>query len=150
MDNSSRWDPFETLAEHPLVVLTRHPSATLMGGGMSVAHGDRAVVVLDPKLSRRDERAVLGHELVHLEHAGVVTVAEPPAWAPGSLTEREERTVDETVARRLVPHAELAWWVTRACDAGEAVTAAQVAEEFDVPEPVARRALDQLRRLWRS
>ncbi|HJR24458.1 MAG TPA: hypothetical protein VJ804_03230, partial [Acidimicrobiales bacterium] len=76
----------------------------------------------------------LAHELVHVER-GVGY----PAATPATM-EREEAIVRREVAVRLVPLAALGDLVARRSDV-EPVTAALVAEEFDVPEDVAREAL---------
>jgi hypothetical protein len=57
---------------------------------------------------------------------------------------REERLVDDEVARRLVPAEELQLVCERADGLGECLTPHDVAAAFEVPESVARRALD----LW--
>lgn len=50
-------------------------------------------IVLDASLTRRDERCVLSHELVHAERGPF------PRW----LRPREERLVSSIAARRLIP-----------------------------------------------
>lgn len=95
---------------------------------------------LDPRLDRRQRRAALAHELVHLERGGGVTCAGMPAtWVP--LRQREEQRVNREVARRLVPPAELDALVESRRSVGP-VTSEVVADEFDVPEWVAGIALD--------
>ncbi len=91
-------------------------------------------ITLDASASRRDRRALLAHELVHVERG----VGYPDA-TPATM-QREEAIVRRETAIRLVPLPELARLVERRGDV-EPVTADLVAEEFDVPEHVAREAL---------
>ncbi len=99
-------------------------------------HGDH--ITLDASATRRERRALLAHELVHAERG----VGYPHATA--ATMEREEAIVRRETALRLVPLAELAALVDRRGDV-EPVTCEVVADEFDVPEPVAREALLALR-----
>jgi len=57
--------------------------------------------------------------------------------------EREEAIVRRETARRLVPPCELRALVDRRAEV-EPITAALVAEEFDVPERIAAEALQAL------
>ena len=95
-------------------------------------------ITIDAAASRRQRRALLAHELVHVER-GVGY----PAATPATM-EREEAIVRREVAVRLVPLPTLADLVARRSEV-EPVTAALVADEFDVPEDVAREALLALR-----
>ena len=103
-------------------------------------HDGRDHITIDASVSRRERSALLAHELIHLERG----VGYP--WASTATMEREEAIVRRETARRLVPPPELADLVARRSDV-EPVTAALVAEEFDVPEPVAQEALRALQTL---
>lgn len=117
-----------------------HPVAALMGGGFAARRGSAQLVVLDPSLVGPERSAALLHELVHLERGGGCEVpGAPVSW--DVVAAREERAVEAEVANRLVPRGALAHYVRSALANGDGVTAAAVAEEFDVPERVARRAL---------
>ncbi|MDP1819775.1 MAG: hypothetical protein Q8K58_07760 [Acidimicrobiales bacterium] len=94
--------------------------------------GDR--ITIDAAASRRDRRAYLAHELIHLERG----VGYPTATA--ATMEREEAIVRRETALRLVPLPELAALIERTEEL-EPVTASLVAEAFDVPEHVAAEAL---------
>jgi hypothetical protein len=100
-------------------------------------HGDR--IILDASAPRRERRALLAHELIHVERG----VGYPLASA--ATMEREEAIVRRETARRLVPLAELAALVTR-LDGLEPITAELVADEFDVPAHIAAEALAALHR----
>lgn len=91
-------------------------------------------ILLDTGLSRVERNATLCHELVH-HHRGLT--GDPRL---------DERDVDNEVARRLVPLDELAELVAAICDDGTPVMAWEIAEAFDVPQRVAERACELLRR----
>jgi Zn-dependent peptidase ImmA (M78 family) len=91
-------------------------------------------ITIDARATRRERRALLAHELVHVER-GIGY----PAATPATM-QREEAIVRREVAARLVPPDALEDLVARRSDV-EPVTALVVAEEFDVPEDVAREAL---------
>ena len=63
---------------------------------------------------------------------------QPATW--DAVVARDEAAVDDEVARRLVPPDELAPWVAARVEMGDAVMAWEIAEEWTVPERVARRA----------
>lgn len=107
--------------------------------GLWIREGGHDTIVLDPALSRRERRCVLAHELVHVER-GVGAGA-----ASAATMEREEAIVRREVSRRLVPPRALAVLVAGRSTVGP-VTAADVAEAFDVEEAVAALALEDLRR----
>jgi hypothetical protein len=100
------------------------------------ADGDH--ITIDAGASRRERRALLAHELVHAERG----VGYPAATA--ATMQREEAIVRRETAVRLVPLEALADLVARRSEV-EPVTPVVVAEEFDVPEGVAREALLALR-----
>ena len=113
--------------EHVGFALARLPAA--LGGGMWWPRGRRSAVILDRSLTQVERNAALAHELVHEE-------------LPGA----SERQVNDEVARRLVPLDELAQLVASICDDGTPVMAYEIAEAFDVPQAVAERACELLRR----
>jgi hypothetical protein len=93
--------------------------------------------VLDDRLTRRQRRCVLAHELVHAERGighGAATAA---------TMEREEAAVRREVARRLVPARQLRDFVDRRLTVGP-VTLEQIADEFDVDLEVAADAAADL------
>jgi hypothetical protein len=101
--------------------------------------GGHDVITIDQRATRTQRSALLAHELVHVERG----IGHPLATA--RTMEREEAIVRRETARRLVPPQELAELVARRSEV-EPVTVALVAEEFDVPEPVAAEALLALAR----
>jgi hypothetical protein len=133
------------LGWNPWMALRDRPRTTLMWqllsceGLVEVSPDGSAVVVLDPRLSRRERRAVLAHELIHLERRVL------PNGSPRAVVEREEYQVRAETVRRLVPPLQLRQLVVTRSDV-EPVTPHLVAEEFDVPVTVAVAALDRLRR----
>lgn len=130
------WNPWRSLRERPRAQLLWQ---RLVGtpGFVEVGVGGSEVIVLDPRVGRRQRRAVLAHELVHLDR-GLL-----PAGTPRLVVDREEFQVRAETARRLVPGPALARMVAERSDV-EGVTAAMVADEFDVPLDVAEVALAAL------
>jgi hypothetical protein len=110
---------------------------TALGAWVPGAAG-AATIVLATRLSRRQRRCVLAHELVHDERG--ITV---PLAAPAALVAKEEAIVERITARRLVPPDELAAFVSSRAEL-EGITPGLVVEEFDVELDVARRALAEL------
>lgn len=105
--------------------------------------GDYALIMIDPSEGRVRRRCLLAHELVHDERGGGCHADYmPPSWR--AVVRREEAWVNNIVADRLVPPQELQALCHRAVERGEAVTARDVADEFDVTEEVAERALARL------
>jgi len=131
------WNPWRALRNLPQVdVVRRHLSH---GRGLLGMDAEVAVVVLDDRLGQVERNAVLAHELVHYERGGGAHyVGQPDTW--DAVVARDEAAVDNEVARRLVPPDELAAWVAARVEMGECVMAWEIAEEWTVPERVARRA----------
>lgn len=128
------WNPWRALRDREHLRLGFHSAARHLGGGLYQRCSDgRAVVILDPALPRRERNAALAHELVHDERGGI------PDGAPQHLVAKEEAAVDRIVTRRLVPPDQLAEFVTRRLTVGP-VTAADIADEFDVPHQIAADA----------
>ncbi len=122
------------------VRLSRHLPGEV-GGGVLVRKTDGNIwILLDAHLPAHERRAVLAHELEHLARGSVRFVGSPTTW--DSVIVQEERRVDRNVARRLVPIDDLRAFVAARCSTGESVTAADVAEAFDVPVWVARCACE--------
>lgn len=141
----SRWNPWRALRarEHVRFRLAPLPDAT--GGGI-VAHtpdGARAAIVIDPALSLEERNAALAHELVHDERGLTTADGMPTSW--GAVVAREEQTVDRITAGRLVPIDELRQVVDVMLDLHGSIEARHVAEHFEVPEPVARLAMQMLK-----
>lgn len=132
------WNPWRSLGERPGIELWfgRLPDG-LHGLWQRDALGE--LIVLDDRLSRRQRRCVLAHELVHAERGighGAATEA---------TMEREEAAVRREVARRLVPPDQLADLVARRLTVGP-VTLDEIAEAFDVDADVAAEAVARHRR----
>jgi Zn-dependent peptidase ImmA (M78 family) len=136
------WNPWAELRRRRDVILLKPwdlPASA--GGGCCIANEAGAVIVLDRRLTQVERNAVLAHELVHAERGGICNDDEVPAtWAP--VVAREERTVDDIAVRRLVPPESLRRWCVTQESVGAHVEPWQVAEEWRVPERVARRALE--------
>ncbi len=134
------WNPWRALRSRTHIVFGLAVLPDRTGGAVYWPRGGRAALIIDPRLSRRDRNAALAHELVHDERGGGADHAGmPPSWAP--VVARDEAAVDQEVARRLVPLDELVKFCEVAVLLDLGVTAFDVAEHFDVPEPVAARAL---------
>lgn len=133
-----RWNPWAALRRRERARLrfaTVHPSGQ---GRVEVASDGTEWVYLDHRLGRVERNAVLGHELIHLER-GV-----PHVGCPQALRDKEEATVRQITAERLVPPGELAAFVRARTPVGP-VTVSDVCEEFDVPRDVAEEACRRLR-----
>ncbi len=125
------WEPWQALRARPEVELW---FADLDGArGLWTRRAGRDTVYLDASLGRRERRAVLAHELVHVERgighgsgATVLTMA------------KEERLVWDEAVRRLAPPSVLDRIRRRAVD-GSPVEEWEVGEELDLPPDVVRR-----------
>lgn len=135
-----RWHPWRALRERAHIELRFDPAAEATGGAVYGLVGERAAIVIDPGLDQVERRCALAHELVHDERR----ITSPAAT--DATMELEEERVRRATATRLVPLVEL-YELVRARAAVEGVTAAVVAEEFDVTERVAAEALRQLQAL---
>lgn len=103
-------------------------------------------MILDIELGRRERKAALAHELVHDDRGGGACVEGMPEMYRVVAT-REERRVARLAASHLVPVDELRAFIeARVGPELEGVTLTEVADEFDVTEAVARRAIEQLAR----
>lgn len=139
------WNAWAELRRREHILFDRRELPDATGGAIYARRNGWAVVLIDRRLGRRDRHAALAHELVHDERQPLTTMhGMPETWRP--LVAREEQAVDREVARRLVPLEDLAQFCDRMADLGEGVAPWHVADEFDVPEDVARRALDALTR----
>lgn len=99
-------------------------------GAVYWPRGRRAAIIIDPSLTRAERNVALAHELVHDERGGGCD----GSWMPAGwqvIVARDEGAVQREVARRLVPPAELAEFVSRRMDSDLETTPAEVAEEFD-------------------
>jgi len=142
---SARWDPWSALRARSAIEFRLDPIAALLGGGFYARRGDQRAIVLDPALDRRRRRTALAHELIHDERGtGCDAIGAPRAWA--AVIGREEASVDAEVARRLVPPGELLAVARASAELGDGLVAWQVADEFDVDEETAARALHALAR----
>lgn len=108
------------------------------------AHDDEDKAILVSRaLSPAERLAALAHELVHMERGGGCHDPYlPEAMRP--LTVREEERVERVVADWLLPPEQLQLFVDRRAEL-EPITVAVVAEEFEVAEHVAERAMRQLK-----
>lgn len=130
------WDPWRAAGAHARLEIF---FGVVPHGATWHEDDDGDVITIDAGATRRERRALLAHELVHAERR-----VGYPAATPATM-QREEAIVRRETAVRLVPLDELADLVARRSEV-EAITAALVADEFDVPEAVAAEALDALRR----
>ncbi|HXH58429.1 ImmA/IrrE family metallo-endopeptidase [Iamia sp.] len=136
---AERWNPWRALRENEHLSLVFADLGE--GRGRIEDHGDGTrTIYLDASLSRTERSAVLGHEVVHGELDLLWTDD-----TPDHVVSRGERRVDQIVAERLVPADELAALIDRLVGIDVGVSSAEVAEHFDVPELVARRALQFFR-----
>lgn len=131
-----RWNPWRALrAWGDLVDFAFEYLPDGVKGRSYPLPGGRAGMELDHGLDQVQRRATCGHELIHIERQ----IWFPPS-TPAALIEKEEAIVDRELARRLVPLDELALFAASRAQF-EPITAAMVAEEFEVPHAVAYRAL---------
>ena len=134
------WNPWDALRDRPEILFGLRNLPEPVAGVWHRAGRHRVIVVAN-RLDRVERNAVLAHELVHDERGGGPGFAgQPAAWEP--VVARDEHRVDDEVARRLVPHDDLERLCDLADDFDGCVTARDVATALDVPERVARRALD--------
>ena len=135
------WNPWRTLRTRRHITLHRTPLHGPLRG-IYAPRGDRAVILLDTNLSRRERAATLAHELVHDERGGGADAEWMPAtWA--AVVARDEATVERIAALRLLPADELVEWLASRIDLG-GVTAWEIADAFDVTETVAKTCADTL------
>lgn len=127
-----RWNPWSALRDRPHITL-EWTFLRCDRGLWELHHDGTATIHLDPRLSRRERRCVLAHELIHDERRFGYTDS-----TPRPLVELEERVVWRETARRLVPPGELAEFVERT--APLPLELWEIADEFDVDRRVARLA----------
>lgn len=129
------WHPWRALRDrtHVRFEFAELPADTL---GMTFDRSGWRVIQVDYRLPRRERAAVLAHELVHDERGILYTDS-----TPAGLVQTEERIVDDETARRLVPLDDLDRWVCARVRSDLAVGWRDVADEWDVPQEVAGRAL---------
>lgn len=128
------WNPWRALHGPWLKAKVRFDDLPDGVDAVSCPYPGRPAIVIQRGLTQRERNVALAHELVHLERGGTCQAI---SW-------REERAVEDEVARRLVPLDELRRFVVDHERMGDHVHAWQVAEEWWVTEPVARRALELL------
>lgn len=129
--SDGRWNPWRALREREHVRL----AWTRLRGtrGLWESHGDgRVTIHLDPRLSRRERRCVLAHELVHDERQ----IGYGP-WTPAALIEVEERCVWAETVDRLVPPGQLAALV----DQGMPLMLWELCDHFDIDHQTAKLAV---------
>ena len=132
--------------EHLVFRLDRHLSEPLPDGvrGVYWPRQHRSAVIISSRLDQRERRAALAHELVHDERGGGVEfLGQHDMW--DAVVAREEHIVEREVARHLVPRHKLIAFIEQRMTVEPAgVTIHEVADEFEVPDHVAERALRQL------
>lgn len=134
------WNPWRDLRGSTDVTLVIAPLPAETGGGVYVPTSDGGIIALCSTLTQVQRRCVLAHETIHHEHGGGSDYpGMPSAWRAVAM--REERRVDDEAVRRLVPMGELLEFCVRVADAQGSLGPREVAEEFDVTEKVAERAL---------
>lgn len=119
------WDTWAVLRGRSHIELCWATLSTGRGMIEQVGRGRRRIT-LESSLLRRQRSETLGHELIHDE----LDLLWPPDAPPG-LVAKGERLVERINAERCIPLGALQSYVDRRLDLGEAVTAADVAEEFD-------------------
>lgn len=126
------WHPWRALRARPDIILrwAIFPPGT---NGRIVDTGRYTIVELDGRLRYEGRRCTLTHELIHHER-GIL-----PRDAPEYLRVKDEAQVRAETARRLVPLDKLRAFVAQRTTVG-AITAQDVADEFDVTLEVAREA----------
>lgn len=134
------WNPWKALRERPHIGFRR---VRLPQGvdGLWANRGQRSAILLDSELGRRERSAALAHELVHDERGGGCGCSPIGAEGWRYVCNREEKAVDRIVAERLLDGGEVLAFCSRRADMGEATTASDVAEEFDVATWVAEARL---------
>lgn len=135
-DEGSGWNPWRELRTREHVTLEwRFLNRTR---GLWLPHPDgTATIVLDARLSRRERRCTLAHELVHDERGIAYT-----ATTPAALIQAEERAVQRETVRRLIPPSRLERLVNQMTP--DPVTVLDIADEFDVDARTARHACARL------
>lgn len=138
------WNAWRALRERPHIklALIELPEAT--GGAVYGRRGERAAIIIDPRLNRQRRHTALAHELVHDERGGgCARNGMPDPW--DAIAARDERAVDLEVARRLVPPADLEEFIQGMADIDLGVGPGEVSEQFDVCLDVAETALIALK-----
>lgn len=136
----ARWNPWRALRDREHIEFGLGLLPDVLGGGTYRPQLGWAAIVVDSRLDRRERAAMLAHELVHDERAGgCVSSGMLPGW--DVVVIRDESAVDDEVARRLVPSAELRSFCDRQVTMEEGVEPRHVADYFDVADWVAERAL---------
>jgi hypothetical protein len=134
------WNPWDAVQDRTDVVVGVRSLPDGVNGAYK-ARGSRRAIVLAQALGSIERTATLAHELVHDERGGGAGYrGQPDSWAP--VVARDERQVEDEVARRLVPPAELARMWKRTRSLGGSLEPDDVAAAFDVPAEVAARALE--------
>jgi len=134
---SRRRHPFRDLRGRDHITFSIDPIADEAGGAIYGRLGDRAVIILSPRLSPEAQACALAHELWHDEFG----VTSPPATE--ATMERIEAMVRRRTAEGLVPADELLALVLTRVEV-EPIDATVVAIEFGVTEEVATVALVRL------
>lgn len=140
--DGDHWEPWRELRgrAHIVFALEALPDAI---DAIYWPRSNRAAIVIDSRLGRRQRRAALAHELIHDERGGGADQPDmPDSWH--AVVARDEQTVDREVAARLVPTGELRLLVDDLAELGHPVEVWEIAEAFDVPDDVARLALRML------
>lgn len=138
-----RWSPWRVLKHMPDVTMTLAELPNETGGAVLARRGSATVIVLDRRLTQAERKAALAHELLHIER-GSMSHCRNIRGALSVEVVREENRIHREVALRLVPLEELSIAVDRVAGLGHGVTAAEIAEEFEVPHVVASQALREL------
>lgn len=125
----ARWNPWRALRDAD-VELWFAPLDGLRGLWERRAGADH--ITLESSLDRRTRRAVLAHELVHVERG----IGWPLATA-ATMQLEEERVWRTAIDRLAPPDAVRAFVEARAT--GGPVTVEDLAEEFDLPPDIAAR-----------
>lgn len=132
------WNPWASLRAQPEVEFAL--ADDLPVSAIYARRGEERAIVLNRGLGRRRRNEALAHELIHHERGGGADQPGMPAsW--DAVVARDEIAVEREVARRLLPLGELQGFVDQRVADHRAVTALDVAEEFDCTEDLAALAL---------
>lgn len=136
MGNETGWNPWRELRTRQHITLEwRFLHHTR---GLWIPHPDgTTTIILDARLSRRERRCTLTHELIHDERGIAYT-----ATTPAALVQTEERAVHLETVRRLIPPTRLEQLINQMTP--EPVTVLDIADEFDVDPRTARAASARL------
>lgn len=102
----------------------------------------RTFIVVDKRLTRREKKCAIAHELGHDQNQGLPYHMEPKNEYERIITARAEHRADRWAAKKLIPDDALEEFISR----HKTATAHDLAEYFDVTERVAEFRIE----LWKN